>query len=109
MQLLSQYQMFVSGCSPACSHRADDSGGSGGSDEEPGDSEGARPAWGRLAWPRPPRRRRGSWAGSGLEDELEDEEEGEGEEDEAAQDWDDDLGGFVVEDEDTAAAAFAEL
>ena len=87
---------------------ADGSDSGGGSKGEPQSSGDGRPAWGRLAWPRPARHLRGSASGS-LDDELEDEEgEGEEEEEEAA-DWDDDLGDFVVEDEDTAAAAFAEL
>ena len=87
---------------------ADGSDSGGGSEEQPHSSNGgSRPAWGRLAWPRPARQLRAS--GGSLDDELEDEEgEGEEEEEEAA-DWDDDLGDFVVEDEDTAAAAFAEL
>lgn len=86
---------------------ADESDSGGGSEVEPQSSGDGRPAWGRLAWPRPARHLRGSASG-GLDDELEDEEE-EGEEEEEAADWDEDLGVFVVEDEDTAAAAFAEL
>ena len=73
-------------------------------------SGGPKPAWGRLAWPRPQRQLSSGGPGGELEDVIEEEgEEREEEEEEEAVDWDEDLGDFVVEDADSAEAAFAEL